>query len=363
MVDQAIGQPNVQRAWSSPWWRRSATLALIWSALLVYGGLIPFDLSWPPTVYSQAYDSESIGSTAQVIGYALTKPLRWYVYREGHVSSWGLPEWLSDGFLNAAIFFPLGVMWMLALRPRLGFNAGLGVSVMLAGLLSWGIETGQAFSVARVSALNDVLVNTGAAAAGAVLALPARRMFLSVSLLGYALLTPVVHRVADGLRVVRRDPALRSLFVGGVVLLGLLVTVMLARVVDTGGGEVPLAGVWERSYEVGASQMVIAVMGYGLVGLLAVALVVKPKEQQGWKRVLLVAGLLAFGYEVVRATVLGVRMDFTLALMAVGSLGLVMAMSLGLIHAVRLACRRRESSKVEADRRRRSHDYSFRIGT
>ncbi|WP_428389648.1 VanZ family protein [Mucisphaera sp.] len=348
-------EPAVRASWSSPWWRKSVTLAVLWSVLLVYGGLVPFDLSWDRI-------AEPEMSSAEVLGVAVTAPLRWYQYPAWEKTTFGLPEWVADATINGMLFFPLGVLWMLFWRPRVGFNAGLGLSVLLAGLVSWGIESGQMFSVVRVSALNDAVVNIGAATLGALLALPARRGFLWVVFGSYRLWSPVIDQGLGLLRRVRGDAALRRCLIGGVVLLGLLMCAVLATVIDARGGVVPFAGTWARSYDLAATQMLLAGMGYGLVGLLTVGIIVRPRAESGWSRALMVVGLIAFGYELVRAQTAGDRLDFTLPLMAVGSVLAVMALGLAVVHGVRLACRRREVVSVPNDRRRREHDYGFGIG-
>lgn len=344
---------HASRSWSSPWWRRSGTLAVVWSALLLYGGLVPYDVSWSRAAGPEAGVGEAMLAAAAA-------PLRWYVYPEAVTGS-GIPKWAADLVMNGLLFAPLGILWMLSWRPRLGFNLAVGVSALLAFLLSWSIESAQAFSTARVSALNDVMVNTLAAVAGALVAWPVRSGLVRMSLTGYRWLAPGVHASVDVLRSARRTPSMLPALAAGLVLVGLGMTLLLAGVIDLGGG-IPFAEQWRRSYDAAAVQMLTAALGYGVVGLLAIALVVKPREQRGWMRALLVVGLLAFGYEVARASTLGVTMDFTLPLMALGSTLAVMALCLGTIHAVRLACRRRSAEPVERERRRRSHDYGFRIG-
>ncbi|QDU71228.1 VanZ like family protein [Mucisphaera calidilacus] len=328
---------------------------MLWSALLIYGGMIPFDQSWGHV----ARDGQS--ATA-VLATALAAPTHWYVYPEAY-SSAGMSKAASDLLANTLIFLPLGLLWMLAWRPRAGFNAGLGLSILLAATVSWTMETTQAFSPARVSAANDVLVNTGAATLGAIIAIPVRHAMTHLSLHAYRINASTLHHLYDSMRELRRHPDAGSWAIGTAVLMGLLIAIVLTRLIDSGSGIVPFAEQWQRSYDVAATQLLIAFLGYTLVALLIIALLVKPRANSGWTTAMIVIAAISFSAELARASFTQTALDVTLPLMAVGTALTIMCACLSAMHLMRRACRRKTSVPVENDRRRRRHDYSFRIGT
>lgn len=340
-----------QGNWSAPWWRRPLALAMIWSLLLFYGGLIPFDQSWQHL----ARDGQSV---TEVLLAAVSAPMRWYDYPQTYSSS-GFSKAAVDLFMNTVLFFPLGCLWMLAWRPRAGFFGGFILAVLCSAGVSWTMEASQAFSVARVVTLNDVLVNTSAALVGALLGVPLRDALAQMSFRGYLSNAGWIHAVYDRLRRLRRTREAKRWVIGLVVLVGLMMAVLLARLIDSGHAAIPFAHQWQQSYDIAAAQLMMAFLGYALVALLVIAMVVRPRARRGWSQALLLMATVSLVPELVRASWLRQSIDLTLPLMAIGTCLTVMALSVSMLHLTRLACRRRSSVPVEHDRRRRQHDYSF----
>ena len=133
--------------------RSSATpLALAYAALIVYASLYPFTgWRWPP--------GQSLASLMV---------LPW--------TRWNL---LFDIESNLLGYLPLGALLSIALR-RSGWRAlpALVLAVVAPGALSYGAETLQQFVPGRVPAMEDFVMNTVGALAGALVALLAQALGL-----------------------------------------------------------------------------------------------------------------------------------------------------------------------------------------
>ena len=127
-----------QRSSASP-------LALVWTGLVVYASLYPFDgWRWPP---GQDFS-------------ALAK-LPW--------THW---NYLFDVWINGLGYLPLGALLTIAAR-RSGLRVGtaLLLAVGAPAALSYAMEAMQHFVPGRVPAMEDFVMNSAGAVAGALLAL------------------------------------------------------------------------------------------------------------------------------------------------------------------------------------------------
>ena len=119
-------------------------LAMAWAALIVYASLFPFaGWRWPP------------GATLWDL-----LPLRWPRYF--------IPFDITSNLLAYA---PLGLLICVArLRQGTGLLAAMTTALLAGALLSYGLELVQHLLAQRVPSLLDWLLNTGGAVLGALLA-------------------------------------------------------------------------------------------------------------------------------------------------------------------------------------------------
>jgi VanZ family protein len=81
----------------------------------------------------------------------------------------------SDVAANVLLYLPLGACLCWLLAPRFGPAAAVAAATLIAGLLSWAIESAQLFETRRVASFADFACNTLGAFAGAWLALAIAR--------------------------------------------------------------------------------------------------------------------------------------------------------------------------------------------
>ena len=95
----------------------------------------------------------------------------------GSANALGIPNYLLiDLAGNVAVFVPLGIALVFALRTAAALRAFL-FATLLGAALSLAIELLQAAIPGRVAALDDWLLNTTGAALGAALGCLARAVF------------------------------------------------------------------------------------------------------------------------------------------------------------------------------------------
>lgn len=126
--------------------RSSASpLALVWAGLVVYASLYPFDgWRWPP--------GQGLGALA--------------------VLPWTRWNYLIDVWINGLGYLPLGALLTIAARRSgWGITAALLLAIGAPTLLSYTMELMQHFVPGRVPAMEDFVMNSAGAVAGALLAL------------------------------------------------------------------------------------------------------------------------------------------------------------------------------------------------
>lgn len=140
-IMQSPGLPSSWRSRGSPL-ARSAWFA--YALLLIYSGLAPWsgwrDLGLDPLAF-------------------LTAPVPRYVTR-------------FDLIVNVLAYFPLGVLAVFALYPRLRGLGAVAVATIVGLALAGGIETAQSYLPTRVASNLDLLANTMGALLGAASAAP-----------------------------------------------------------------------------------------------------------------------------------------------------------------------------------------------
>lgn len=77
------------------------------------------------------------------------------------------PELYREMLMNAFLFFPLGLTLSHALPCRLSLRLRIGITVIIACLLSTGIECAQCYFSLGLAETNDIVCNTSGAFVGA----------------------------------------------------------------------------------------------------------------------------------------------------------------------------------------------------
>ena len=141
-------------------------LALAWCGLVVYGSLHPFS-GWRDTGVSPIAFLEG--------GW----PRYWTVF---------------DLLANVAVYLPLGFFLTLALKGLPGRFTALVIAVLLAGGVSFGLETVQNWLPSRVPSNVDLACNIVGALVGGILAqIVGPRIFARIAALEHRLLAPIPH--------------------------------------------------------------------------------------------------------------------------------------------------------------------------
>lgn len=120
--------------------------ALVWFAILAYGGLIAYGSLFPFSAWEP-----SVASPFAFLSQGF----------EGHYSA-------SDVFVNLVAYGPLGFLLAFALRRRMSWLPALVSAMLLCGALSLAMEAMQSHLPSRVSSLADLLTNLVGAGAGAL---------------------------------------------------------------------------------------------------------------------------------------------------------------------------------------------------
>ncbi|HLO63998.1 MAG TPA: VanZ family protein [Azonexus sp.] len=146
--------------------RFASYLALAWCGLVVYGSLHPFT-GWRDTGVSP------------------------FAFLEG-----GWPRYWTvfDLAVNVAVYLPLGFFLTLALSRLPGRYTAMLVATLLAGGVSFGLETLQTWLPSRVPSNLDLACNTLGGLAGALWATAVGpRVFARIVALEHRLIAPIPH--------------------------------------------------------------------------------------------------------------------------------------------------------------------------
>jgi VanZ family protein len=146
--------------------RFASYLALAWLGLVVYGSLHPF-AGWRDTGVSP------------------------FAFLEG-----GWPRYWTvfDLAANVAVYLPLGFFLGLALSRLRGRFTGMALATLLAGAISFGLESVQTWLPSRVPSNLDLACNTLGGLLGALWAQAVGpRVLLRITALEHKLIAPVPH--------------------------------------------------------------------------------------------------------------------------------------------------------------------------
>jgi VanZ family protein len=146
--------------------RFASYLALAWLGLVVYGSLHPF-AGWRDTGVSP------------------------FAFLEG-----GWPRYWTvfDLAANVAVYLPLGFFLGLALSRLRGRFTGMALATLLAGAISFGLESVQTWLPSRVPSNLDLACNTLGGLLGALWAQAVGpRVLLRITALEHKLIAPIPH--------------------------------------------------------------------------------------------------------------------------------------------------------------------------
>jgi glycopeptide antibiotics resistance protein len=339
-----------------PRWLTMRLLACLWTILIVYGTLLPFDFS--PTAFT---DLHPHAPTRLLI--LLTSP-RW-IAASGAPSSLGISACASDLATNLALYLPLGILLHLATtraarRPLLP----IARSLLLIALLSWSLECLQSLSYSRVASLNDFFANTAAGFTGVLLAPHLRQAFMAAVFFLYRKSAHPLYLASDFFRRLNQKPlAMFALVLLNITLIvGWYASVSpAARTNDLRVNWLPFVQQFARSYDVAALYLGRSIIVYTLIAMMLSLMMLRAQHRRRMRWILLTVALLSAALEALKTFTTHAHPDITEPLIAIMAAGFVFLTLFLFVHAVRCACRRIHPVPVDTDRRRRPHDYSFAL--
>lgn len=357
-----VGASAIEPAlWRRPGWLRAPLLALAWSALLIYGSLLP----WGFDLTGAAAGAGGIGSAT--IAW-ITSP--GWVPAIAESSSLGMPNRVSDLVVNLLLYGPLGVLLRLTMSRLTGRQVVQVVSAVAAvGLLSWMIESTQSLIPGRYASLQDVLANTLGGCVGVMLGHRVNSAWRAGAFTLYRLTAKPMGVLDHRLLTPRNRPVV--MFTALAVNAGLIAWwyALTATSADgahggqTGVHLVPFERYFDRSYDVAAVLLGRSMIVYCLAGAVWMLTLMRGRTRRALGWVVLTAALTATAVEALKLMGPGAGADVTEPLIALIAGGLVLTAAFMLVHACRCSCRRLEQLPVEVDRRGRRHDYRFALGT
>lgn len=328
-------------------------LAMLYAVVVAYGSLIPFVFDWSGAV------AESGGAFA-ALRDALMSP-NWITAREG-TSSLGVSFVISDVVVNLLLYVPLGVMLRMALRSYWwsrgpGWAVQVGLTALAGFALSWSLESLQGLMPARYSSANDVILNTGGALLGALLA---AWFWSAVKAVAFTLHCRL-SSAGDRVRCWLARPGvvmLIALFNAGVI--GWWYVIEVRR---SGAGSnsvaMPFEHVFKLPYDLAAVLLGEMMLAYAGLGCLLLLLTYSGSRRLAMNWVVLGVVLIAFAAEAARAATHDAAPDITGPLLALAAAAIMSVTVYTFAHAVKRANRRHQDRRYAGpDRRRRPHDYT-----
>ena len=352
--------PAVPALWRRPGWMRAPLLAMVWTGLLIYGSLLPWDIN------VQAVIADA-GGFAPAIYQGLTSPTWLPTLHE--TSSLGVPSWASDLVTNLMIYGPLGVLLRLTFSRITGRHLiQVLCSIMVIVSLSWGIEATQSLIPGRYAAIQDIIANTLGGAAGVLLGHRINSLWRVSAFLLLRRTAKPMSLVSHRLQSHRDKPVV--LFIALFINACLIVMWYFFSSADSGQSTqateqglylMPFEQAFNRSYDVAALLLGRSMIVYCLAGAVWMLTMMRGPTRRALGWVVLIAALTA-------ATVEGIKLidpvasaDITEPLLALIAGGLVVTAGFMLVHACRCACRRVQQVPVPMERRRHQHDYRFAL--
>lgn len=331
-----------------PWLVQMRTLTLVWLALLVYGSLIPFDLSW--------------GALTELGLWGLATSPQWRLPSMGESSSQGVSKLASDLATNLVLYLPLGLFAARWFKRQWGMA---WLAMILVVLTSWTLECLQGLSPSRSASSVDILTNSISGFVGVLLAGLIVGGFRQTVFRTYTQLINPWRDLREAMAQRRGLQVLIGLLaVVGVVLLLVTYRTVGGDPVGVGSsGEtvnyMPFADHFKRSYDVAAVFLGRSMLFYTLAACLLSLIVLRQPRHARWKwAVLLMAGV-SFGFEMLDRVQGQARADITEPILAVSAVVMLFSGLAMAGYAIRTASRRRQQQDYDGpERRRREHVYS-----
>lgn len=355
--DAPASQPAL---WLRPGWLRAPLLALAWSALVIYGSLLPWGLDLSGAV-------SDAGGIAPALLHWVTSPA--WIPTVTEASSYGIPNWASDLTTNLLLYGPLGVLLRLTASRLTGRHIWQIVSAAAAiTLLSWMIESTQSLIPGRYASIQDVLANSLGGYVGVLIGHRINSAWRATAFVIYRRTAHPIGVLHHRLHTHRTRPAVMFIALAinaGLIALWYLFTASPAGA-DHAGQQalnlVPFQRYFERSYDVAAVLLGRSMIVYCLAGSVWMLTMMRGRTRGtlGW--VVLTASLTAAVVESLKLLGPGTGADVTEPLIAMIAGGLVLTTAFMLVHACRCSCRRLEQFPIQTDRRRHTHDYRFAMG-
>lgn len=337
------------KADSRPLWIRPGVLACTIALALIYGSLIPFDFAWSDTV-------EHEGGVVGALYLVLASP-QWITADPGQ-SSLGIPFALSDLLINLLLYVPLGVTLRMALRSHWR-SAWLqvGGAVMIALVLSWGVESLQGLIPTRVASLADIAANTTAACVAAWAAPSLWQGYKHLVFWGYCRFAPLIailRRQRDRPGVVMLLAVLNALVIG-VWYVGEL---QQAGIGNQSALALPFERAFDMPYDLGVLMLGQALLVYAGIGCLLLLLTYTGRHRLAMGWVVLGVALVALAAELSRAATQNATPDITGPMLALTAGALMTITVYTFSFAVKRSNRRRSEKKYAGpERRREPHEY------
>lgn len=345
--------------WRRPGWLRAPLLALVWSVLLVYGSLLPWEFDFTGAV-------DRTGGVLPAIIAWISSP-RWLV-SVTETSSLGLASWVSDLAMNLALYAPLGVLLRLTASRLTGRQLTQALSAAAALVcMSWLIESTQSLMPGRYASIQDFMANTAGGLLGVLLAHRINAGLRAGAFGVYRWIAHPLYKLDYFLVKHRHRPTVMFVVLAvnmGLIALWYTASVSLDSVAVLGGSSrinlMPFGPHFLRSYDVAALLLGRSLIVYCLAGALLTLPLMRGRTRRGLGWVVLAVSLIAAASEGLKL-VGGLGADVTEPMIAMIGSGLVLTMAFLLVHACRCSCRRRSEQPVRVDRRRRHHNYRFAL--
>lgn len=330
-------------------WTRPGVLAGAVIAVVIYGSLIPFDFQWSSAVAEH-------GGVIPAVLNTLASP-QWIAAKKGE-SALGLSFAASDLLINLLLYVPLGVSLRMALRMvwRSWWFEVLGTFIV-ALALSWLVESLQSLMPMRVASRNDVLANSGAALAAALVARGAWESYKACAFWSYCRLGGVLGRLR---RIAQQPRVAITIAILNAVIIGMW---FMGEVQRSGIGDASTALPFERvfalPYDMGALVLGEALLAYAGIGCLLLLLTYTGVQRVAMGWVVLVVVVLAFATEISRAATNNAAPDITGPLLALSAASIMGVTIYTFSYAVKRSNRRHRDTHFDGpDRRDSSHRYA-----
>lgn len=328
--------------------KRHATWTGLWTCIILYGSFVPFHFS--------------TSALSGINFWELLTAPQWVTRHPNDISSLGIPGWMSDMVVNIALYLPLGVFLFLWLSEELkNFGKWRYVIFALPGLiLSYSIEVLQAFSVDRVSTIQDILFNGLGTLIGCITARKIYDGILKGLFLIHCKLSYPLYRIKQAGLTIRRNPTM--MLSVSIINIAILIYWYLAYRASPSLGVdnsslIPFENHFRHSYDVALFNIGEALVVYMMITMLICTQFMRRKMRMRMSYLILCLGLLALIREWILTNTVGSRADLTEPILAMMGAGFLCVSLYLFYHAIKCYDRRKAKLDVNQDRRRVPYAY------